>query len=53
MSQYITIKSENSPLQKSISKLIKLFFHYDNDVITFEFAALDYSAPEKISMRIS
>ncbi len=45
--QYISIKSENSPLQKTISETNKIVLSHDNDVITFEFAALDYSASEK------
>lgn len=33
--------------QKSYSENDHLIFSYDNDVITFTFAALDFSAPEK------
>ena len=44
---YISIKSKNSALQKSISETDTLVLSYDEDVITFEFAALDYSVPVK------
>ena len=44
---YVTHKSENSVLQKIISETDKLVLSYTDDVITFEFAALDYSAPSK------
>jgi signal transduction histidine kinase/ligand-binding sensor domain-containing protein/DNA-binding response OmpR family regulator len=43
----ISNKNENSILQKSISETDQIVLSYDDDVITFEFAALDYSAPEK------
>jgi len=45
--QYISIRNENSPLQKTISETDEIILSHDDDVITFEFAALDYSAPEK------
>ena len=45
--KYVTTKSKNSVLQKTISEADKIVLPYDEDVITFEFAALDYSAPEK------
>lgn len=45
--QNISIKDDNSVLQKTISETNQLELSYKNDVITFEFAALDYSAPEK------
>ena len=44
---YISNKNENSILQKSISETDQIVLSYDEDVVTFEFAALDYSAPEK------
>ena len=40
-------KIKNSVLQKTISETNKIVLSYDDDIITFEFAALDYSAPEK------
>jgi signal transduction histidine kinase/DNA-binding response OmpR family regulator/streptogramin lyase len=45
--KYITNKSSNSVLQKTISETTELVLSYDEDVITFEFASLDFSAPEK------
>ena len=44
---YISNKSDNSTLQKTISETEQILLTYDEDVITFEFAALDYSAPIK------
>jgi signal transduction histidine kinase/ligand-binding sensor domain-containing protein/DNA-binding response OmpR family regulator len=43
----ISHKNENSILQKPISEINELVLSYDQDVITFEFASLDYSAPGK------
>jgi len=43
----ITVKKNNSILHKTISETTKLLLTYDEDVITFEFAALDFSAPRK------
>ncbi len=45
--QYISVKSDNSLLKKTILATDEIILSHDDDVITFEFAALDYSAPEK------
>ena len=45
--RYISNKSDYSTLQKTISETEQIILTYDEDVITFEFAALDYSAPTK------
>ncbi|MDP2366393.1 MAG: triple tyrosine motif-containing protein, partial [Ignavibacteria bacterium] len=45
--RYIFDKNENSILQKSISETDQIVLSYDEDEITFEFAALDYSTPKK------
>ena len=45
--QYVTNKSNNSILQKTISETTELVLNYGEDIITFEFASLDFSAPEK------
>ncbi len=45
--RYITNKSDKSILQKPISETTELVLSYADDVITFEFAALDYSTPSK------
>lgn len=45
--QYVSVRSNNSILQKSISETDEIILSYDDDVITFEFAALDYSASQK------
>ncbi len=44
---YISVKSDKSILQKTFSETDTLVLSYADDVVTFEFAALDYSAPEK------
>jgi len=44
---YIAYKKNNSILKKSISETDQLVLSYADDVITFEFAVLDYSAPNK------
>lgn len=44
---YISSKTENSILHKTISETDKIELSYADDVITIEFAALDYSAPVK------
>jgi signal transduction histidine kinase/ligand-binding sensor domain-containing protein/DNA-binding response OmpR family regulator len=44
---YVSIKSDNSILQKTFSETDTLVLSYTDDVVTLEFAALDYSAPEK------
>lgn len=43
----ISVKRNNAILSKSICETDKIFLSHDQDVITFEFAAMDYSAPEK------
>lgn len=43
----VTNKSDPGLLNTSLSEVQELTFSYKDDVITFEFAALDYSAPEK------
>ncbi len=43
----VSNKSNDSILQKAISETDKIVLSYNDDVITFEFAALDYSAPVK------
>lgn len=43
----ISVKDNNSILTKSICETDRIFLSHDQDVITFEFAAMDYSAPEK------
>jgi signal transduction histidine kinase/ligand-binding sensor domain-containing protein/DNA-binding response OmpR family regulator len=45
--QYITNRNNKSVLQKTISETTELVLSYADDVITFEFASLDYSAPSK------
>ena len=45
--RYISPRDSNSILQKTITETNEIILPYDVDVITFEFAALDYSAPEK------
>jgi signal transduction histidine kinase/ligand-binding sensor domain-containing protein/DNA-binding response OmpR family regulator len=45
--RYIFCKDNTAILQKTISETEQIILSYDDDVITFEFAALDYSAPEK------
>lgn len=44
---YVSVKSDKSILQKAFSETDTLVLSYSDDVVTFEFAALDYSAPEK------
>jgi signal transduction histidine kinase/ligand-binding sensor domain-containing protein/DNA-binding response OmpR family regulator len=43
----ISNRIDKNILQKSISRTDHLILSYNDDVITFEFAALDYSASEK------
>ncbi len=38
---------ENSPLRKEISELEEIRLTYDQSVVTFEFAALNYTLPQK------
>lgn len=45
--QYVSVRNNNSILQKTISETEKIVLSHDDDVITFDFAALDYSASEK------
>ena len=42
-----SVKNDKSILQKTFSETDTLVLSYADDVVTFEFAALDYSAPEK------
>ena len=44
---YVSVKNDKSILQKAFSETDTLVLSYADDVVTFEFAALDYSAPEK------
>lgn len=44
---YLSVKNDKEILQKSISETNKIELSYNEDVVTFEFAALDYSAPAK------
>jgi len=39
---------ENSPLKKSIQTTDEIILTYDQDVFSFEFAALDYNSPQSI-----
>ncbi|MFN2372689.1 MAG: two-component regulator propeller domain-containing protein, partial [Cyclonatronaceae bacterium] len=43
----ITNKTDSDFLETSLPELNEITFSHKNDVITFEFAALDYSAPQK------
>jgi signal transduction histidine kinase/ligand-binding sensor domain-containing protein/CheY-like chemotaxis protein len=43
----ISHKNKNSILQKPISETEEIILSYSEDVITFEFASLDYSVPGK------
>ncbi len=45
--QYVSIRNNNSILQKTISETDQIILSYDDDIIIFEFAALDYSASQK------
>jgi signal transduction histidine kinase/ligand-binding sensor domain-containing protein/CheY-like chemotaxis protein len=45
--QSVNIGKGNSPLIKPISKTDKIVLNYKQSVITFEFAALDYTMPSK------
>lgn len=45
--QNITLKNNNQLLKSSISESDKIILSHSDDVITLEFAALDFSAPEK------
>lgn len=45
--QNITLKKNNSLLKYSISESDEVILSHSDDMITFEFAALDYSASEK------
>lgn len=44
---YLSAKNDKDILQQSISETAKIELSHDEDVITFEFAALDYSSPSK------
>jgi hypothetical protein len=42
-----SVKQEkNSPLEKAITESDKIVLNYNQDVFTFEFAALDFTSPE-------
>jgi PAS domain S-box-containing protein len=43
----VTIGAKDSPLQSSITVAKELVLHHDRSVFTIEFAALDFTAPEK------
>jgi signal transduction histidine kinase/ligand-binding sensor domain-containing protein len=45
--QSVDIKKQNSPLTKPISRTKIIHLKYNQSVITFEFAALDYTMPLK------
>jgi ligand-binding sensor domain-containing protein/signal transduction histidine kinase len=45
----VKVAAKNSPLQKQISEAGEIWLRYDQSVITFEFAAIYYAAPEKIT----
>ncbi|MEO6525220.1 MAG: two-component regulator propeller domain-containing protein [Gemmatimonadaceae bacterium] len=47
MGKPVVIGAEDSPLQRHISETKKLTLSYKQSVLTFEFAALDYTAPAK------
>jgi PAS domain S-box-containing protein len=43
----VTIGAKDSPLQSSITVAKEVVLHHDRSVFSIEFAALDFSAPEK------
>lgn len=45
--KFISVKDENSILRKSINETDMIILSHDDDVVTFEFSALDFSSPEK------
>jgi methyl-accepting chemotaxis protein/ligand-binding sensor domain-containing protein len=47
MSKPVSIGAKDSPLETSISETQKLTLSHKQSVLTFEFAALDYTAPAK------
>ena len=47
LNRYETVRDSASVLKSAISETSELRLSYHDDVITFEFAALDYSAPSK------
>lgn len=47
LNRYETVRDSGSVLTSAISETDELRLSYRDDVITFEFAALDYSAPSK------
>jgi signal transduction histidine kinase/DNA-binding response OmpR family regulator/streptogramin lyase len=47
LNRYETVRDSGSVLKSAISETDELRLSYRDDVITFEFAALDYSAPSK------
>jgi hypothetical protein len=46
----VTVNSKNSPLTRSITSTKEISLNYDQTVLTFEFAALDHTVPEKTNM---
>ncbi len=46
--QPVNLNSKYSPLKKQISEADEVRLHYNQSVITFEFAAIYYASPEKI-----
>jgi len=49
--RYVTTKSDPGLLSASVPEVKEIIFSHKDDVITFEFAALDYAAPEKNQYR--
>ncbi len=45
----IDIKDPDSPLQESINYVDKITLNHNQDVLTFEYAVLDYRAPKNVS----
>lgn len=43
----VGISEENSPLKQNINETKEIILSYDHSVFTFEFAALNYTIPEK------
>lgn len=49
----VSVADKNSVLEKHISETKEITISYDQSVISFEFAALNYTMSEKINMPIS
>lgn len=45
--RYVSHKTDSGLLEKSLPEVKEIFLSHKDDIITFEFAALDFSAPEK------